>query len=298
MKKTLLIFTCTILLSYNSNAQFGRIFDKATDKINDKISEEINNAIYREIEKRVMKSVDEAMDDMLRERYRQDSLSGKTTADYSGFLSAFMTPVELPDSYTFDMVLIADTKDYDGTKSTIEFMITKDGSLMGIKQLDGSNTSNIIIDLKNDVMATYTEEDGKKQVIAIPNMLTIGGGYIKANVDEVDMEVKFEKTGKTKKIEGYKCEEYLIEDEETKTKAYIATEFPISWRDSHGQFLNHIMPTTRREQMPEGMALKSESKTKKKNKKSSFEVKEIIDEPIVIDNTEYEQINYADQKED
>lgn len=291
------LFVVLLFVSFSSNTAqsqiLGNIFDRATDKLADKISDEINEAIYKEIEKATVRAVDDAMDDMLKERYESDSINGRTTsADYNGFLKAFMTPVELPANYTFDMVLHANTKDYDGKKSKIEFMLTKDGSLLGLKNMDEENASLIIFDLTNDVIATYSEEDGKKQVTAIPNMMTFGGGYIKANIDEEDIKTTMERTGKTKKIEGYKCEEWRIEDEKTVTKAYIATEFPIDWKDSHSKFLSYMMPTTQKDEMPSGMALKSESKTKKKNKKSSFEVTKIIDSPTVFDNTQYEQIKY------
>ena len=293
--KNLCIALLFVSISFQSaQAQIlGNIFDRAADKLSDKISDEINEAIYKEIEKATVRAVDDAMDDMLKERYESDSINGRTSsADYNGFLKAFMTPVELPDSYTFDMVLHANTKDYDGKKSKIEFMLTKDGSLLGLKNMDEEKASLIIFDLTNDVIATYSEEDGKKQVTAIPNMMTFGGSYIKANIDEEDMKTSMERTGKTKKIEGYKCEQWKIEDEKTVTKAYIATEFPIDWKDSHSKFLSYMMPTTQKDEMPTGMALKSESKTKKKNKKSSFVVTKIIDTPTVFDNTQYEQVNY------
>jgi hypothetical protein len=294
MKNLILVFILFVTSMQSANTQIlGNIFDRATDKIADKLGDEINEAITREIEKATVRAVDDAMDDMLRERYESDSINGKTTsADYNGFLKAFMTPVDLPDNYTFDMVLQADTKDYDGKKSKIEFMLTKDGSLLGLKNMDKEEASLIIFDLTNDVIATYSDQDGKKQVTAMPNMMTFGGAYIKANVEEEDIKRTMERTGKTKKIEGYKCEEWKIENDRTVTKAYIANDFPISWKESHSKFLSYIMPTTQKDEMPNGMALKSESKTKKKNKKSSFVVKQVIDTPTVFDNTQYEQINY------
>ncbi|MFT4535253.1 MAG: hypothetical protein ACJA1A_000525 [Saprospiraceae bacterium] len=294
MKNIILVLLLIGTSMQSGNSQIlGKIFERATDKIADQISDEINDAIYREIEKATVKAVDDATDEMLRERYESDSINGRTSsADYNGFLKAFMIPVDLPANYTFDMVLLADTKDYDGEESKIEFMLTKDGSLIGIRHLSEDNPGLIIIDLTNDVIATYTEEDGKKQVTAMPNMMTFGGAYIKANVKEEDMESTMERTGKTKKIEGYKCEEWRIEDEKTITKAYIAIEFPISWKESHSKFLSYMMPTTQKDKMPNGMALKSESKTKKKNKKSSFVVTKVIDTPTVFDNSEYEQISY------
>lgn len=300
MKNLILLFILATVTVLPIEAQIlGNIFDKATDRIADKISDEIEDAIYKEIEKATVRAIDDAMDDMLKERYQSDSINGRTSsADYNGFLKAFMTPVDLPDSYTFDMVLHADTRDYDGEKSQIEFMLTKDGSLMGLRNFQNNESGLIIIDLTNDVIATYSEEDGKKQVTAVPNMMTFGGAYVKANIDEEDMEMTIEKTGKTKKIEGYKCEQWKIEDKSTITKAYIATDFPIDWKESHSKFLSYMMPTTQKDDMPTGMALKSESKTKKKNKKSSFEVTKIIDSPTVFDNTQYEQIKYNVEEED
>lgn len=294
LMKNIISCLLVILVINTSQAQIlGRVFDRATDRISDRISDEINDAIYREIEKATVRAVDDAMDDMLKDKYREDSISGRTgSADYDGFLKAFLTPVDLPATYTFDMVLLADTRDYDGEKSQIEFMLTEDGSLMGLKQMESDQPVFVIFDLVNDVMATYQEEDGKKTVTAIANVMSIGGSYIKANVDE-ENKMTFEKTAKTKKIVGYESHEYLIEDETTSTKAYIAESFPISWKESHSKFLSYMLPTTTKESMPEGMALMSESKTKKKNKKSSFEVQKVVQGPIVFDNTAYEQIDLS-----
>lgn len=276
-----------------SNAQIlGRVLDKAADRISDRISDKIEEAIAREIEKKVMKKLDKASDDMLKERYQRDSIDGTATGSYNDFLKAFLTPVDLPESYTFDMVLHADTKDYDGEKNKIEFMVTKDGSLLGIKSYQEGEDATILFDMKNDIMVTYKIENGEKQVIAMPNMLSIGGAFVKTNIDEEDMESTIEKTGKTKKIAGYKCNEWKVTDKETITKAYIAEEFPISWKDSHSQFLSHIMPTTKREDIPEGMALKSETKTRKKGKKSSFVVTKVDESPFTINNGDYKQVTY------
>jgi len=289
---TILIFSSTTI-----NAQIlGRVFDRAADKISDRISDEISDAIARELEKKLMKSVDDAMDDMLKERYQRDSLDGSASGSYNDFLKAFLTPVDLPESYTFDMVLHADTRDYDGEKNKIEFMVTKDGSLLGVKSYQDDEDATIIFDMKNDIMVTYQIEDGEKQVLAMPNMLSVGGAFVKANIDEEDMETTMEKTGKTKKIEGHKCNEWKIDSEETVTRAYIAEDFPISWKDSHSQFLSQVMPTTKRDDLPEGMALKSESKTKKKGKKSSFLVTKIDDAAYTINNGDYKQITYGEEE--
>jgi len=299
MKSTFSILLVLCLAINISSAQiFDRVLDKAANRLSDKIEDKIAEAIYKEIEKKAMRSIDNAMDNILKERYEQDSINGKTgSADYGSFLNTFLTPVDLPASYNFDMVLEAKTKDYDGKKNKMEMMLTEDGSLMGMKTFENDQEAMIVFDMNNDVMATFTTKDGKKQVVAIANVLSLGGAMIKANIDEEDMEMTFEKTGKTKKVVGYNCEEWKMEDEKTVTKAFIAEDFPISWKESHNSFLKNMMPAISRDNMPNGMALKSETKTKKKSKKTTFEVTKVIESGMKIDVTKYEKVDYSNTEE-
>ncbi len=270
---------------------FGRIVDRAKDKISNKIEERVVERISAEIARAAMKPIDNAIDDMLKERYEQDSINGKTDVDYGEFLNTFLKPVELPDSYTFDMVLQCETKDYDGDKSKMEMLLTKDGSAIGFVQFENENKTMMIFDTKNDVMAVYNEEE--KKVQGMPSVLSIAGAIAASQSEEDAYEVTLEKTGKTQKVAGYECEEWEIDDEETTTKALVAADFPIEWKASFGPFLKQILPTTQRDKMPDGMTLKSESKTKAKNKKSKFEVKKVIDDPLTVNNQDYTQETYS-----
>lgn len=290
MKTILTLFACfTITLS---QAQiFGKIVDRAKDKISNKLEEKVIEQISEEIARAAMKPIDNAIDDMLKERYQQDSINGKTDVDYGAFAKAFLQPVNLPESYTFDITLESEAKDYDGDKSKMEILMTKDGSALGFIQIEENKRTLMVFDTKNNLMAVYNEED--KTVQGFPSVLSIAGAMVKANRDEDTYELTIEKTGKNKKITGYQCAEWSVEDEETNTKAYVAKDFPISWKQSFGPFLKQMLPTTQRDQMPEGMTLMSESKTKAKNKKSKFEVKKVIETPITINNKEYTQESYS-----
>ena len=291
-----LIFTLITSLTITfAHAQiFGRIVDRAKDKISNEIEERVVERISEEIARAAMKPIDNAIDDMLKERHQQDSINGKTDVDYGEFLNTFLKPVELPDSYTFDMVLECETKDYDGDKSKMEMLLTKDGSAIGFVQFENDNRTMMIFDTKNDVMAVYNEEE--KKVQGMPSMLSIAGAMASAHSEEDAYEVTIEKTGKTKKVAGYECEEWEIDDEETTTKALVAADFPIEWKESFGPFIKQILPTTQRDKMPDGMTLKSESKTKAKNKKSRFEVKKVIDDPLTVNNQDYTQETYSGEE--
>jgi len=290
---TLLLTITTLSL----NAQiFDRIINRTQDKISREISDRIVERISDEITRAAMKPVDDAIDDMLRERYVQDSINGKTSSgNYDDFVAAFLTPVDLPENYTFDMTLESEMKDYDGDKSRMDMMLTENGSAIGIIQYTEEGESTMVFDMKNNIMAIYTDGKEGKKVMAMPSIISMAGAMAAAETDEDAYEITVKKTGKTKKILGYETEEWEIDDEATKTKAYVANDFPIAWKNSFGQFLQEMMPTTQRDQMPEGMALKSETKTKKKNKKSSYIVKKIIDTPTKINNSEYEQTSYTSE---
>ena len=286
-------------MGFQSN---GQIFDRIINRTQDKLSREISNRIVErisdEITRAAMKPIDKAIDDMLKERYTQDSIEGKTSSrNYGDFLAAFSVPVDLPENYTFDMVLKAETKDYDGEKSKLDMMLTKDGSALGIVQYEDKKVkTTMVFDMTNSLMAIYTEDKEGKKVMAMPSMLSLAGAMAANEEEDEDAyKVTIKKTGKTKKILGYQTDEWVTDEEATITKSYIAEKFPISWEESFSKFLKELMPTTRRDEMPEGMVLKTETKTKKKNKKSSFEVKKIIESPFIIDNSEYKQSSYASE---
>lgn len=290
------LFTLFIvcILSFPSN---GQIFDRIMDRTQDKLSREISNRIVErisdEITRAAMKPVDKAIDDMLKERYAQDSIDGKTRSqNYDEFLKAFTVPVDLPAEYTFDMTLKSETKDYDGEKNPMDLLLTKDGSAIGMVQYEDEKKNTMVFDMSNNIMAIYSEEKGNKKVMAMPSMLSLTKTMTQPD-DEEEYKITFKKTGKTKKMLGYMTDQWEVDDETTVSKVYIAENFPISWRESFGMFLKEMMPTTRRDEMPEGMVLKSETKTKKKNKKSTYEVKKIIDEPFSINNSEYEKTSYS-----
>ena len=299
-------FALVILFAFICGQTNGQIFDRILDRTQDKLSREISNRIVErisdEIARAAMKPIDKAIDDMLKERYTQDSIDGKTKSrNYDDYLAAFSVPVDLPSEYKFDITLKCETKDYDGDKNKMDMMLTKDGTLIGIVQYEADKKgkkvkqSKMVFDMTNKIMAIYTEDEEGKKVMAMPSMLSLAGAMSSANNDdkgEDKYNATIRKTGKTKKILGYKTEQWEIDEETTVSNVYIAPDFPISWRDSFSKFLKEMMPVSRRENMPDGMVLKSETKTKKKSKKSTFDVKKIIEDPVKIDNSQYKQTSY------
>ncbi len=86
---------------------------------------------------------------------------------------------------------------------------------MEFKDEDQEGTSYIIFDSENSLMLTLGDSDGEKTGFAISYAYA---GAEPAEAEETDTEEAVDayssyKTGKTKNILGYKCEEYRIENE-------------------------------------------------------------------------------------
>ena len=284
--KSCLVSLFLLCTSQAISAQiFGRIVDRAADKISNRIEDKIVEKISDEITKAAFKPVDKAIDDMFREQYEQDSTGGQVAkVDYGEYLNKMLQPVDLPEEYAFDVQIYAETKDYDGDKNEMTILMSSTKDHIGIITEDDGKESMIVFDVETDVMAVYDLQENK--VSAFASMMGLAA---KAASEQ---EVTVEKTGKSKKIAGYECEEYLIEDETTTTKAYVSEDFPASWAKAFAKMFQKVSPTSRN-QLLDGMALKSESKTKKKNKKTTFEAKKVTREVYTVKNADYEKVQYG-----
>jgi len=197
-----------------------------------------------------------------------------------------MKPVDLPANYTFDLKIIGESKDYKGKKNDMTILMSKSKGIIGLITTDNGKESMVIFDADKDVMAIYSEEDGKKQVYGMPSVMSLGASMAEAQQEDMSIE----QTGKTKKVAGYQCNEWIIEDETSITKAYVAEDFPASYAKAFSKLFQSTAPTLKNELM-DGMCLKSETRTKKKNKKSSFNTKEVILGDVTISNTDYEKVD-------
>ena len=90
---------------------------------------------------------------------------------------------------------------------------------------DKGDKSTIIFDTKNSAMLILAESDGEKTGFATTidpeAMADLVADY--EEEEEVDMDsYKPVKTGKTKQILGYSCDEYLVEDEESEVHMWVS----------------------------------------------------------------------------
>jgi len=105
---------------------------------------------------------------------------------------------------------------------------------------DGNNQSTIIFDTKNSAMLILSESDGEKTGFATtvdPEAMADLAEEYEEEEETDDLDVfKAKKTGKSKDIMGYKCDEYLIEDESTEVHMWVSEKLG---KEMHKEWLKN-----------------------------------------------------------
>jgi len=125
-------------------------------------------------------------------------------------------------NYNFDAFLKGEWSD-GSNKMVYESYVTKGGGNIAMKITAEGVPTTIIIDTKNNSMVVLMENGGQKTGMA----MAINADAIKDLATDQDNQKIPEdigqlKTGKTKTILGYSCDEYLITDGSTETHIWIS----------------------------------------------------------------------------
>ena len=282
------------LITMPAVAQFGglgkKIMKKTGDKIERKIEYEVSERIANEIADRAMRPVNAVLDSIFNENQTNWEEMGKSMEEFAKNMDRIE---DLPDAYNFDYVVDTEFKDYDKKKHKMQMYLSSTKSIFAMRNPDQGDQSDdiIVMDMEAGITAMYRVVDGKRQVTALPNMTELGMAVAMSAVDEEDINFSFEKTGKTKKIHGYTCHEYIGKTDDEEIKGYIAQDFPVDMTSVFGEAGKQFMPKNLNEVIEEmsGFTMLSESKFEN-GKKSSFEVKKINDDGVVILTSDYQKM--------
>jgi hypothetical protein len=139
--------------------------------------------------------------------------------DILGQLGAGTTKAVYEPEYTFDTYLQMEVSDNDNQKVTYNAYLTRDGSSYAVIFDDQGAKSVIIFDTKNTTMLMLVENDGEKTGFAMgvdPAAFADTEGYNEGD----DSAYEQFKTGNTKTILGYPCDEYLIKAEDSEARVW------------------------------------------------------------------------------
>lgn len=303
--KLLLIFLSFALIIMTTVPATGqllnRIKNRAMDKIEQRVEDKIVEEVSEEIARRVMKPVDKAFDQLIKESYRKeygedysdeqiDSLMRSAGSSYAAFLEGLNEAADLPPSYTFHYQMKMETKEESGEKHEVEMWFSEDKALAGFKS-DEKEEVFIVLDMDNDIVVMYTDENGKKTAQAIPAMMKLTGAFIASNQETQKWaKLNIEGPGKSKTIEGYKAYQYKVENEDFKNEYYVTEDIPFSWHESFYNSLSQYAPGIYNESSKQmkGLMLEGKMYDKEEKKKTSFKTKDIKLSTITLNHSDYE----------
>jgi len=257
MKKivTLSLTLCIAALTSTSYAQVvTRLINKAANKAEDKTEERIEDEADKAVEKQVNKafnklfgksdetsaSTDSSGNASAASGSEASASSASSRAARNAYLNAIgmsAGTANVKPLYEFDGYIemtVSEFEDGEAEESTVYTTYVDSKSFdygMHFKAPEQDDYSLMIFDTDNNLMVTLSDTEGQKTGFAIaftPEQATAiaeeaGEDLDKEYTERVDSYASY-KTGKTKKILGYSCEEYVIDDEDETVTMWITRD--------------------------------------------------------------------------
>lgn len=133
-------------------------------------------------------------------------------------------------SYDFDSYVKMEVRDFNDKGKETDYIeydsyLTKEGVDYAMVYTEKKDQTTIIFDSGNSAVLILTDSDGEKMGIASE----VDPESLEEDMKEMQEEEGIEsiipqKTGKSKKILGYDCDEYLVEDEEMEAHMWVCEE--------------------------------------------------------------------------
>lgn len=225
MKKLLYIFIPFLILAVpTAEAQILKKLKQAaergvTDALEKKTEEEVNKLVQRQIEKQISNW--------------GGNESSPINMDMESIFTGIGEPVDIEDSYEFSgymtmEIVSTDSKGKTEDPVTMKTLITdQEYTAMEISDPDSKEgLMTVVFDFKNSASVLFMENDGEKSSFAYKfdlNEITYSDTLQQVE-DLEDYDVSFEKTGNTKTILGYTCDEYIVKSEDGEGQYWITQE--------------------------------------------------------------------------
>ncbi|MBN1986518.1 MAG: DUF4412 domain-containing protein [Prolixibacteraceae bacterium] len=277
-KITLLFFFSVLILQ---PAQGQNILKRLKDKAQEKIEEKVEDRAEKKMDEKIDESLDK-LEESLEDNTTEEGSSGESAANreermqnrMQGLLKGMGMsgePVPVADNYDFDYKIQMHIESYDKKgkqESTGEFIthLNPENKSMAYEFVSGDMAKDgqgmFIIDAENGAMIILSEEKGEKTGIVYgigSFMQTIGETYVEEELEDTPetylANPNVKKTGRTKTIAGYKCEEFVYSDEESESNIWITKDLKMNTQDffstlfktnlySHGIGWGYMMEAT------------------------------------------------------
>ncbi len=214
-KKTVLVIGCLLITISHSNAQFLKDLGKRVEK-------SVENTISRKSEQKASEKTEEAMDgvfDAGKKKKEKESREASSNANVSSYSGAGYT-------FTFSATIEIDHPEKKNSDKTTMIQSYGKGSMLA-----EMNNQEIIYDFVKEDVLILNRDEKTAQVMSMKWFIK------KAKSDDKDdVNMSYEKTGRSKIINGYASFEYLITHDDGKTIAWLAPNVPFDYEDYFKSF--------------------------------------------------------------
>ncbi|MCZ4407457.1 hypothetical protein O3Q51_01455 [Cryomorphaceae bacterium 1068] len=237
--------------------------EKAKQKTEQRVDQKIENGIDSGLDaiegifsKNKKKKKKEVVEETETEALTETKSSEEVSANASTMAMPGGADVQVQDEYKFDHRFVILMEDYDkkgklNQSNEMTFLAKEESSLMGIiMNQEGINTE-MIYDLASYEIVTLMNTGGQK----IGTTMSIDKSQVESMMPKEDSEATdmsemptFKKTGNTKTISGYSCDEYVVENLEngdgSSMTYWVTDELEIDWIKSMANMsgVNKQMP--------------------------------------------------------
>ncbi|MEX0884252.1 MAG: DUF4412 domain-containing protein [Cyclobacteriaceae bacterium] len=300
---TLILVSAFFFLSLDVYSQFGRLRNAAARGV----SRAIEKTVESQVEKATRRQLEKAFEDLYSD---SDSMnadgSSNSGYDFSKVMGSINMDVDTESAYDFSGMAVLEIISTDAKGKTadpvkINSLLSEENKYYGMEVLDDKNQKEgektiMIFDPQNNatIMLLENEEGHSSMAFALDwEGLAEGAGTDQVNSEDNLDNVRFEKTGNTKDILGYTCDEYLVDHEDMKGN-YWVSQSPIEGMESfwgkNSPFLTKKMKAENKgyfEKLPEGNVLEMDFLNKEDQSRSQMRF-------IKIDNNKSHSFNMAD----
>lgn len=295
--KTLLrlTFLAFLAMTMTQPANGQRLLKKVQEKVQEKVEEKVEQRTEEKVDEAIDKQLDKIEESLEKEDEAQTGSANPVENKASEReqrmqnilkgLGVSGEPVPVADSYAFDHLIEMhmETFNKSGKKESEGNFIThlgSDSKSMAYQFVSGDmgnpGQGMFIIDAENGATIVLSEEKGEKTGIVYglgAFFSSIGETYEEEPLEETPeaylANPNVKKTGRTKTIAGYKCEEYRYTDEDNESEVWITEDLKMNTRDFFSTLFKTSLYTRG---VPWGYMMEATSVDKESGEKSIMQV--------------------------
>jgi len=305
MKKFVFLLIIVFSVTSNGSIQAQRLLRNLKNKIERKVEQKVEERIEEKVDEEIDKKLEEEAESADSSSTGQLSESEREQArvqNIMGRLGMNSTPVPYENSYSFSSNIKMEIETYKGDKlkdkGHINSFFNEDNMVFAYEFTDEEDSEDkkgfFIYDQNNNASIILSEDDGEMKGIVTGIDMEQMGAFAAEQVendpdaDPVDFD-KAHKTGRTKKILGYTCEEYAYKDEHDESAVWITKD---KVADMGSLFSSVYKNSAIVKGYPGGMIMEAVSKDLESDEKSIMRIIE-INENITkeVDLSSYEIVN-------